>query len=194
VAPSALEFTSGGLTLFQYPLSCQLPAIPPVSTVPKRRLLSLLFLAAMTGCAGPGYVTEHPVNNPVPELKPGVYSVKTVDVPPAATREIEPDYPPELGSILTGKAVVLFTVRADGRVIDASVVEADDVLFGESALAAILKWRFQPARVRGAPVACRMTMPFVFDSPYGGNISDGGPGPAPSSPPNEAPGRTVEPR
>jgi TonB family protein len=121
----------------------------------------------MTGCSGIGFVTEHPVDNQVPALKPGVYSITAVDVRPVAIREIEPDYPPELGSILTGKAVVLFTVRADGKVGDASVVQADDVLFGESAVDAVLRWRFRPAQVRGAPVACRMTLPFVFTSPYG---------------------------
>ena len=131
--------------------------------------LGLVFLAsaAITGCAGPGYVAERPVNNRIPSLKAGVYSLKSVDVRPVATRETEPDYPYELGSILGGKAVVVFTVRANGKVADASVVEADDVLFGEAAVAAIGKWRFRPATLKGAPVDCRMTLPFVFTSPYG---------------------------
>ena len=121
----------------------------------------------MTGCSSTGYITEHPVANQIPPLKAGVYSTKAVDVRPVATREIEPDYPPELGSILTGKAVVVFTVRADGKVADVAVVEADDVLFGEAAIDAVRKWRFRPAEVKGAPVDCRMTLPFVFTSPYG---------------------------
>jgi len=131
------------------------------------RWLLLMVSAAMAGCAGTGFVTEHPVDNEAPALKPGVFSVAEVDVRPVATREIEPDYPPELGSILTGKAVVLFTVRADGTVADASTLTADDVLFGEAAVAAVLKWRFHPAQVGGAPVDCRMTLPFYFSNPYG---------------------------
>ena len=129
--------------------------------------LVLLACAAATACSNPEFVSEHPVENQIPPLKDGVYSIKSVDVRPVATHEVEPDYPEELGSILTGKAVVVFTVRTDGKVADASVVEADDVLFGEAATAAIRKWRFRPAEVKGAPVACRMTLPFVFDSPYG---------------------------
>lgn len=135
--------------------------------------LVLIASAAIAGCAGPEYVTEHPVDNKIPPLKAGVYSLQAVDVRPVATREIEPDYPSELGSILTGKALVAFTVRADGKVADASVVQADDVLFGEAAVAAVSKWRFHPAQIKGAPVDCRMTLPFVFDSPYGYDPGDG---------------------
>jgi protein TonB len=167
----------------------------PVPAASKSWTLFLLVSAAMTGCSSPEYVSEHPVANQVPALKPGVYGIAAVDVRPVATREIEPDYPPELGSILTGKAVVLFTVRTDGKVMDASVVEADDVLFGESAVAAILKWRFRPARVRGAPVDCRMTLPFIFTSPDG-NLPDNGwtPDSSQGPPPSDSQAGSVESR
>ena len=133
----------------------------------KRSSLALLASAALAGCTGPEFVAEHPVENQLPPIKAGVYSIKAVDVRPVATKEVEPDFPRELGSILTGKAVVVFTVRADGKVTDAWIVEADDVLFGEAAVSAIEKWRFRPALVKGAPVDCRMTQPFIFTSPYG---------------------------
>ncbi len=145
--------------------------IPPVGRAEK--WLSLLMVSVLVaGCASPGTVVENPVNNPTPALKPGVYTVKTVDTPPISTHEVYPDFPSELGSIPEGKAVVLFTVRADGKVGDASVAQADDVLFGEEAVRAVLKWRFQPAQLAGKPVDCRMTLPFIFDSPYG--INEGG--------------------
>jgi protein TonB len=156
--------------------------------------LVLLAAAAMTGCANPEYVSEHPVENQIPLLKAGVYSIKAVDVRPVATREIEPDYPPELESILAGKAVVVFTVRADGKVADASVVAADDVLFGEAAVAAVRKWRFRPAEVKGAPVDCRMTLPFVFTSPYGYYPRyESMPDPSNGAPPGGSKKTTIEP-
>jgi TonB family protein len=130
------------------------------------RGLALAALAAITGCVNPEYVSENPVNNQVQPLKPGVYSVKDVDVRPVSTHEVEPDYPPDLEPILTGKAIVAYTVRTDGKVADAAVVEADDVQFGEAAVSAIRKWRYKPALVKGAPVDCRMTLPFIFVSPY----------------------------
>jgi TonB family protein len=150
--------------------------------------------AAVAGCTSPGYVTEHPAENQVPALKPGVYPLAAVDVRPAATHEVEPDYPPELGSILTGKAVVAFTVRADGKVVDASVVEADDVLFGEAAVVAILKWRFRPATVHGVPVDCRATLPFEFTSPYGYGLEGGDAPDVPQSPSGGRQQTSVEPR
>jgi len=145
-------------------------------------VLSLPVLAAIAGCASPGYVTEHPVDNQAPALKPGVYDLTAVDARPVAIHEVEPDYPPELGSILTGNALVVFTVRTDGKVADPAVVEADDILFGESAVQAILKWRFRPAKVHGAPVECRMTLPFVFTSPYGYPLEGGAAADVPGTP------------
>jgi TonB family protein len=154
-------------------------------------LLFLMVAALITGCASPGTPVESPVNNPTPALKPGVYTVKTVDTAPVSIHEVYPDFPRELGSIPEGKALVVFTVRADGKVAEASVVQADDVLFGEEAVRAVLKWRFQPAQLAGKPVDCRMTLPFIFDSPYG--IDEGGvmADPMPSRPPGATSG-TIE--
>ena len=133
----------------------------------KRLVPLLLVSAAWAGCASNDRVIESPVVNSIPPLKPGVYSIKAVDVAPVATKQVEPDFPPELGSILSGQATVMFTAGADGKVADASVVKADDILFGEAAVTAILKWRFRPAELKGVPVNCRMTMPFFFSSPWG---------------------------
>jgi TonB family protein len=165
-----------------------------VPTASKRWISFFVLSAAVTGCAGPGFVSEHPVENQVPALKPGVYKVTAVDVRPVATREVEPDYPPELGSILTGKAMVVFTVRADGKVADPSVVEADDILFGEAAVKAVFQWRFRPAKVHGTPVDCRMTLPFVFTSPYGYPLEQGSSPDVPGSPPDDTARTSVESR
>ena len=149
----------------------------------------------MAGCTNTDFVTERPVRNQVPPLKAGVYSVNSVDVRPVATREVEPDYPFDLESILTGKAVVVFTVRTDGKVADTSVVEADDVLFGEAAVDAIRKWRFRPAQVKGAPVDCRMTLPFIFVSPYANYLpGESMPDPSDRAPANGPHQVTIGPR
>jgi TonB family protein len=153
----------------------------PVHRLVKGLRPGLLAAAALAGCSGPSYVTEHPVENRVPPLQAGVYDVKSVDLRPVPTKEVEPDYPQELGAVLTGKAWVVFTVRPDGKVADASVLTADDVLYGEAAVHAIAKWRFRPALLKGSPVPCRLTLPFIFDSPYGYN-----PGELPAPPPSGA--------
>ncbi len=156
--------------------------------------LVLIASAAIAACANPEYVSERPVENSIPPLKPGVYRIESVDVRPKSTKEVEPDYPFELESIPSGTAVVVFTVRVDGKVSDASVVRADDVLFGEAAVSAIRKWRFRPAEVKGSPVACMMTLPFYFSSPAGySSQGDSGPGPN-GRPPDNSVQTTVQPR
>jgi TonB family protein len=167
----------------------------PVPIALIRWSLVLIVGTALTGCTNSEFVTEHPVANAVPSPKPGVYPVQTVDVRPVSTHEVEPDDPPELGSILSGKAVVVFTVRADGKVADASVLQADDVLFGEAAVAAISQWRFHPAELKGAPVDCQMTLPFVFTSPYGyGAGGDLRPDPTSGTPPAGSGNMSITPR
>jgi len=133
--------------------------------------LSLIVSAAIAGCANPGSVALHPVENQVPPLGSGVYGIKMVDAPPVQTSESRLHYPQELlVNGIGGKAVVLFTVRADGSVTDAAIVKADDIRFGEAAVEAIQKWRFRPAQVNGVPVDCRMTKPFFFSSPSVRNL------------------------
>ena len=155
----------------------------------------LLASAVVAGCANPEFVSERPVENSIPPLKPGVYRINSVDVRPIAIHEVEPDYPYELESIPSGLAVVAFTVRADGRVADASVARADDVLFGEAAISAIRKWRFRPAEVGGAPVDCRMTLPFYFSSPAGySSRGDPSPDPSDGKPPDISQQTKIEPR
>lgn len=171
------------------------PRTIPLSIPHRSWGLVFLACAALTGCANSGYVSEHPVENPIPPLKPGVYEVKSVDVRPAATREVAPEFPFRLESILSGSAVVVFTVRVDGKVSDSSVVEADDVLFGEAAISAVRKWRFRPAEVKGVPVDCRMTLPFYFDSPAGySSQGDSTPDPSSGKPPDDSHQATVEAR
>lgn len=75
-------------------------------------------------------------------------------------------------SVVLGKALVVVTVRANGTATDASIVRADDILFGNSAVAAVEKWQFTPAKLNGAPVDCRITVPFYFSNPWGSSQLD----------------------
>ena len=141
-------------------------------TALKRLAWLFVVAAALSGCTHPGSVVERAVENPIPPLPPGVYDLKAVDKPPASTREVEPEYPQEIWAALSGKATVVFTVQANGTVKQASIVSADDILFGEAAIAAILQWHFRPAELNGSPVNCRMTMPFYFSILSGGVETD----------------------
>lgn len=126
-------------------------------------MISLLFAVLCAGCSTTEQVQLRPVENPIPDAKPGVYDVSNVDVQPIPTRQTRPSYPFELRKNgIAGESVVIFTIRTDGTVTDASVVRAADLRLGESAVEAVLKWHFRPAQVKGLPVNCRLMLPLVF--------------------------------
>jgi TonB family protein len=104
-----------------------------------------------------------PVQVAIPPTPQGVFDISKVDVQPLRIFQSRPQYPFELkkGGV-GGEAMVLLIVRRDGSISDAMVVKATDIRFGESALAAILKWRFRPALVSGQAVDCRLMIPITY--------------------------------
>lgn len=87
-----------------------------------------------------------------------------VDTLPRILRKVEPRYP--VGAReggLAGSVKVRFLVDARGRVRDTHVVQADPAgVFEESALAAVRKWRFKPARRDGRSVPTYVVLPIRF--------------------------------
>src|SRR5258708_36352384 len=73
--------------------------------------------------------------------------------PPIATGSTDVPYPPNA----SGDAVVLveLVVEKDGTVSSAQVMEGAEP-FAEQARAAVLAWRFTPARRRDTPVPARI--------------------------------------
>ena len=77
-----------------------------------------------------------------------------------------PGYPAVLADTGTsGTATVEVLVKSDGSVGDATLKSADHQAFGEAALEAVKKWRFEPATLDGSPVEKRVTVPFKFAAP-----------------------------
>ena len=68
---------------------------------------------------------------------------------------------PELGA-LSGVVMVSCTIDEKGDVRDAAIEKSTNVSFNPSALAAVKKWKFKPAKVDGAPVAKKVTIPLKF--------------------------------
>ena len=64
---------------------------------------------------------------------------------------------------VTGLVTVTFLVDDKGNVQDPSVVKSSHRELEESALTAIKKWRFKPARKDGVPVAIKVTIPIKFE-------------------------------
>ncbi len=93
----------------------------------------------------------------------------TVEAAQTAPKPVEtpsPGYPAALTDTGTsGTAFIEIIVQPDGTVADAQVKSADHEAFGEVALAAVRKWRFEPATVDGVAVERRVTVPFKFAAP-----------------------------
>src|SRR5690606_31779797 len=92
-------------------------------------------------------------NQQVDELAVGPCDEGACDTPPRLVQGAAPVYPPAaVLAEIEGSASVLFDLDADGRVVNAVVEEATHPAMGESALAALAQWRFEPARLQGRPV------------------------------------------
>ena len=83
--------------------------------------------------------------------------------PPVPVRTVPPDYPVELRRDgVSGVVMVSCTIDEKGDVQDVSVEKSSNASFNPSALAAVKKWKFKPAKVDGAPVAKKVTIPLKF--------------------------------
>jgi len=92
-----------------------------------------------------------------------VFSLAELDQKPRVVYQPSPAYPPELrNQRLGGTVVVLFIVSAEGRVENAKAKSSPSPALERQALAAVRKWKFEPGRRAGKPVAFRMQVPITF--------------------------------
>jgi periplasmic protein TonB len=87
--------------------------------------------------------------------------------PPVPVRTVPPDYPDELRREgVSGLVMVKCTIDEQGNVVEPAVEKSSNPAFEKPALAALKKWKFKPAKLDGAPVAIKVSIPikFVFES------------------------------
>ncbi len=108
----------------------------------------------------------------MPAFAPEFQNAPQLGPPPVATisepelvNRVEPEYPREaLLSSTNGWVKVAFDVRADGRVENVSVVEANPpTLFNRAATRAVKRWRYAPSPGAG-PDARRMERVIEFQA------------------------------
>ena len=85
----------------------------------------------------------------------------TTDSKPRLVFQPSPELTPELRR-REAKVVVAFLVDENGDVVEPRLESSSDPQFGPVALAAVARWRFEPAIRDGAPVRTRMRVPMVF--------------------------------
>jgi protein TonB len=94
---------------------------------------------------------------------PGIIDSISLDNKPAARFQPAPTYPQDLKSAgEDGEVTVTFSVNINGEVFDAAVKRASHTRFGEEALRAIKRWRFEPGIKNNKRVAFRMVQTFSF--------------------------------
>ena len=133
-------------TIPALPLESHTPAMPDVDMSPAATGLDALRSLVAGEPAAP--VLE-PTGSPA---LPG----SAVDELPTLQDDLKPRYPDELrGPGLTGEVVVEYVVNADGRVTRSSfrIVRSTHPAFSRAVIEALVRARFNPARVGGRPVA-----------------------------------------
>jgi TonB family protein len=83
--------------------------------------------------------------------------------PPALLEQVEASFPPEAQAQgLAGTVVMEVDIGADGKVLDARVVQPAGHGFDEAALEAVRQFQFSPAEVDGQPAPVRIQYAYEF--------------------------------
>jgi len=86
-------------------------------------------------------------------------------VPMKIDQTVEATYPTRLAAIglKSGAASLAIAVDEDGRLTDTLVTAYSHPAFAQAALEAVRKWKFEPARVHGAPRKSKSDVTFRFE-------------------------------
>ena len=87
-----------------------------------------------------------------------------IDEYPTPIKKVAPVYP--IGAQMrkiTGKVLVKVLVGKEGVPIMADIYKSDAAELEEAATDAVMKWRFKPAILKGAPVEYWVVIPFQFN-------------------------------
>jgi TonB family protein len=127
------------------------------------RLKLFLLVCALFVCM-PSALVAQVGPSPAGGGNAGAPAAPPVIVPPKLDQFVEAVYPPEaLEQGLSARVEIEMVVGVDGRVSDLRVKAPAGHGFDEAALAAAQQLTFHPATRDGAPVAARVTLPYVFE-------------------------------
>jgi len=93
-------------------------------------------------------------DEPVVPLGPGV-------TPPRVVQQVQPEHPAK-GFRISGTVQISVIVTSAGTPREVRVVKSLEKDIDQSAVEAVQKWRFEPARKDGQPVAVKVTVEIRF--------------------------------
>ncbi len=84
--------------------------------------------------------------------------------PPEAIKRVTPEYPPmAVKAGVEGKVILMIVVDERGDVLEATIVTASPPgIFEDAAIAAMLQWKFNPAKQRDQAIKVRLAYPIEF--------------------------------
>jgi TonB family protein len=83
--------------------------------------------------------------------------------PPAFAYYEEPEYPARARRLgKEGKVDIELTIDEKGKVMKVDIIKATDQMFVATSVSAAKRWRFQPYKKDGVPVACRGQKALLF--------------------------------
>ncbi len=125
------------------------PQSEPPSTIPHMNIPSLFRIVAAGAAlhlAGLAHAQE-----------------SKFDEPPMPTKTVAPVYPMALKSEgAAGMVTMSITVDEQGNVQNATVKKSSRQEFEQPAIDAVSKWKFEPAKKDGKPVAVQVVVPVKF--------------------------------
>lgn len=94
-----------------------------------------------------------------------IWDESKVDAKPVALFRTKPVFPSKATSEnITGKVTFKFLVDSDGMVKEVEILSAEPTgIFEDATRNAVMQWRFQPAKVKGTPVACWCQTAITFE-------------------------------
>jgi TonB family protein len=121
-----------------------------------------------TATEEPSLPPAHPTEVPVAARRAAqageLVALAEADVPPRVARVVKPNYPPiALRQKIGGIVVLRVLVDEAGRPADIEVVRGVRGGITESAVAAVRRWTFEPARKDGVAVKTWTTVPIPFE-------------------------------
>jgi protein TonB len=105
-----------------------------------------------------------PLTSPAGGVRPGQLVGFGPEVTlPVRLSGVVPGYPETARDRgLEGTPTVELWVSEAGEVINAAIVESAGLLLDNALIAAVQRWRFKPATLRGVPVSIRLTVQHHF--------------------------------
>jgi len=84
--------------------------------------------------------------------------------PPEPIKRVLPEYPAQaVRDSIEGRVIMNVVINEEGDVIEATVVTAvPPEIFNQAAIAAMMQWKFKPAKQRNHPIKVRLAYPIEF--------------------------------